>query len=173
MTQSSLVQRLVLGLSLAFVASPAAVAAADGTVHAAPAAKPAPKNQATCRVMSILAKKEGDGSVPKNLAALEAQLRSDQFAAFKSFRLIEEKAMRVNDAADTSLAMKMGYEVRLRLLAAPARRLKLHLGLTSKGAAKPLLDADYSVAEGGVLLVVAGQRDGGRALFAFQCRRAD
>lgn len=125
---------------------------------------------ATCRVMSILAKKEGDGTIPKNLSALESQLRSDQFAAYKSFELVEQKSTAVNDAQDTSLAMKIGYAVKLKLLAATGPRLKLHLSLTSKGASKPLLDADYSVQTDGVLLVVAGQREGGRALFAFQCR---
>lgn len=149
------------------VAAPSSAirSAASVAIEAAP--EPA---AASCRVLSIVAKKDGDGSIPSNLKALESELRSDQFAAYKSFELVEEKSVAVTNGADSSVAMKIGYDVKLRLLAIAGARLKLHLSLLGKGGAKPLLDADYSVQNGGVLLVVAGKRDQGRALFAFQCR---
>ncbi|MEE9385941.1 MAG: hypothetical protein V3V08_21225 [Nannocystaceae bacterium] len=161
----------VAGIAGVLLIAPASAIASPGLATAdLIAASDAVAASATCRVMSIMARKEGGGKIPASLELLRTQLRSDQFAAYRSFELLEERRIVLRDGKGGFAQMKIGYDVKLNLLGRDASRLKLHLRLIAKGSAKPLLDADYSVLDNGMLLVVAGMRDRGRALFAFQCR---
>ena len=66
---------------------------------------------AACKVTAFLASKDGDGSIPEDLKFLEEQLRDDQFAAFKGFRLLESKTLKLglDKPALDRLGQAQGY----------------------------------------------------------------
>lgn len=121
-----------------------------------------------CKVTAFLAQKDGDG-IPKDLKFLEEQLRDDQFAAFKGFRLLETKALRLGIEKPGLAALKSGYQLKLSLLGEDGAKLKLHANLLAPGRESPLVDTDYSIDDNGLLLVGGVRHEDGKIFFAIQC----
>ena len=87
----------------------------------------------------MLASKEGDGTIPKNLEFLQEQLRDDQFAAYKSFELIEQKALEIKLDQKSEVEFRSGNRLGLSLLGGDDNRLKLRLDLSGRDGKKALL----------------------------------
>ncbi len=125
--------------------------------------------QAACKVHAVLAQREGDGKVPANLKFLEEQLADDQFAAFKSFRLLEAKSLKLEIGVPATAGMKTGHKLELELLGGANGRLELHAKLRGASSDKPLVSTDYTIDNKGVLIVGGVRHDQGKLFFAIQC----
>jgi hypothetical protein len=138
----------------------------------APSAAQAAVERANCRVHSILASKdEGSARIPAELQFLAEELEKDQFAAYKTFRLLEKKDFDVRLDAFSEGAMKSGHKFRFKLLGAEDNRLKLNLTLHSRQG-KSLLNVDYRIDDNGILMVPGGKHSDGTIIFAVQCKSA-
>ncbi len=125
---------------------------------------------AACKVTAFLASKDGDGSIPEDLKFLEEQLRDDQFAAFKGFRLLEAKTLKLGLDKSAVAALQSGFQLRLSLLGEEETKLKLHANLTAVGRDKPLVDTAYKIDNNGLLLVGGVRHLDGKVFFAIHCR---
>ena len=125
---------------------------------------------AACKVTAFLASKDGDGTVPADLKFLEEQLRDDQFAAFKGFRLLESKTLKLGLDKPAVAALQSGFNLRLSLLGEEANKLKLHANLTATGRDRPLVDTAYKIDNNGLLLVGGVRHLDGKVFFAIHCR---
>ncbi|HFE47190.1 MAG TPA: hypothetical protein ENJ18_17165 [Nannocystis exedens] len=123
---------------------------------------------ATCEIYTVLATKTGEGTIPEDLGFLASQLRDDQFAAFKSFRLLESKTLKLKLGATGAATMASGHQLKLRLLDAEASKLKLHALLASDK--RVLVDTDYRIESNGILLIGGVRHAGGKVFFAIRCR---
>ena len=125
---------------------------------------------AACKVTAFLASKDGDGTIPEDLKFLEEQLRDDQFAAFKGFRLLEGKTLKLGLDKAAVASLQSGFQLRLSLLGEEATKLKLHANLTGPGRDKPLVDTAYKIDNNGLLLVGGVRHLDGKVFFAIHCR---
>lgn len=135
------------------------------------------KNQtparAACEVHGILARKNGTSAerIPKNLTFMAEQLASDQFAAFKSFRLLESRTVRLQQGSSAQESQfGSGHRVKLSLVNRDETRLKLHATLFSANAGRSLLDTDYWIRSGSIMLFAGGVHADGTLVFAIVCR---
>lgn len=162
----------LLASALAAVLAPTAAVASFGAATEAQAAV----QKAGCRVSAVVASKEGDAGIPKELAFLEAQLGGDEFAVYKSFYLVEQNALEITLGKTTEVKFRSGNRLGLSLLGNDDQRLKLHANLTNREGTKSLLAADYSIEDGGVMMISAGtfehQGVPGKLFFAIQCARS-
>jgi hypothetical protein len=140
-----------------------------GGLSLTPAEVLAEVKAAACKVSTFLATKDGDGSIPVELKFLEEQLRDDQFAAFKGFRLLEAKTLKLG-LDKPSIAALQGFQLRLSLLGEEETKLKLHANLIAPGRDKPLVDTAYKIDNNGLLLVGGVRHLDGKVFFAIQCR---
>ena len=167
-TMKNKVLASLLGGVLAPTAALAAVATLPVTAHAE-------VKKARCDVHAVLAAKDGDGSIPANLKFLEARLREDDFAAYKSFKLVEKKSAKATLEKAAEFAFSSGNRLTLGLLGSEDTRLKLRASLFSSDGEKKLLSTDYSIVDGGVLMlggVEYTEKDvTGKLFFAVQCAR--
>lgn len=128
---------------------------------------------AQCKVVAIHASKKAPGKsaarVPSALAAFKRELSDDQFAAFKSFHLLEQKSSAVQAAKRSALAFRSGYVVGLKLVKKQGARLKVHVDLGKKGG-RSLVDLDYWMRSGGLLMLVGGSYQDGKVIFATRCQ---
>ena len=122
-----------------------------------------------CKVTAVLVQKDGDGTIPADLKFLEEQLRDDQFAAFKGFRLLETKSLRLGIDKPAQAALKSGFQLKLSLLGEDSNKLKLHANLLAPGRDAPLIDTDYAIDNNGLLLVGGVRHLDGKIFFAIQC----
>jgi len=172
---------LVLGLLTAVLApasalsvgliSPAA-AAAPAAPKAKPKAKVAPaKAAATCSVFAVLASKEA-GELPAELSFLAEKLAGDEFAAYKSFSLVDVKPLPLVLTKPGEVSLKTGHTVGLTLLEITPERLELNLRLTGREG-KQLLSTRYGIKDKGLLMVGAGKYTdkgkNGKVFVAIQC----
>lgn len=155
----------VLASLLSVVVAPAL---ALGVV-ATPAMASAAVEEANCQVHSIHLTKEGDGTVPRELKFIEGQLKDDQFAAYKGFRLLEKKTLRLDGDKPGKAGFSSGHRLELKLLSADAKRLKLHATLSDRGGKKPLVSTAYGIENGGVIMMGGSKYEDGRLLFAIRC----
>lgn len=125
---------------------------------------------AACKVTAFLASKDGDGTIPQDLKFLEEQLRDDQFAAFKGFRLLEAKTLKLGLDKAAVAALQSSFTLRLSLLGEEETKLKLHANLMAAGRDKPLVDTAYKIDNNGVLLVGGVRHLDGKVFFAIHCR---
>lgn len=167
----------LLASALVAVLAPTAVVAtyvAPLEARAAPILKVVKK--AECQVHAVLASKDGDDGIPEKLRFLEAQLKDDEFAAYKSFHLIEQKALTIKLDAPSEVTLTTGNRLGLSLLGNDDTRLKLHANLSSRDGSKSLLSTDYSMEDAGVLMIRAGSYThediAGKLFFAIQCARS-
>jgi hypothetical protein len=162
-------------LLASLLAAVLAPAAALTTVAVAPNTAEAAVKKARCDVTAVLAAKEGDGTIPKNLAFLESRLQADDFAAYKSFTLVEKKTGKATLTEAATFEFKSGNQLSLSLLDSDDKKLKLHATLLGRDGKASLLSTDYSIVDGGVL-VMGGvdyvHKDvTGKLFFAVQCAR--
>lgn|SRR5690606_6935310 len=122
-----------------------------------------------CKVTAFLAQKDGDGTIPADLKFLDEQLRDDSFAAFKGFRLLETKSLRLAVDKPGLAALKSGFQLKLSLLGEDSNKLKLHANLLAPGRDAPLVDTDYAIENNGLLLVGGVRHLEGKIFFAIQC----
>lgn len=129
--------------------------------------------KASCEVHGILARKNGNSAkrIPANLSFMEEQLASDQFAAYKSFHLLE---LRTLDLIEGSSAEETrfgsGHRVKLQLVGQEKSRLKLHATLLSANAKRTLLDTNYQIRSGSIVIFAGGAHADGTLVFAIVCR---
>jgi hypothetical protein len=162
----------LLASALAAVLAPTAVVS-----YAMPLeARAAEVEEAKCQVHAVLASKEGDAGIPEKLKFLEAQLKDDEFAAYKSFHLVEQKALTIKLDAASEVTLTTGNRLGLSLLGNDDTRLKLRASLSSRDGSKSLLATDYSMEDAGVLMIRAGSHtyEGieGKLFVAIQCARS-
>jgi len=126
-----------------------------------------------CQVHAVLASKEGDGEIPRSLEFLRETLKDDQFAAYKSFHLVDKKTIGLAEAKAQSVTLSTGHQAKVTLLESDAKRLRLHLELTARSGEAPLVRTDYSIEHNGLFMIQAGkykqEEVTGKLLFAFQC----
>ena len=133
-----------------------------------PAAEPQP---AKCQVVAIHASKAAPNGarVPANLSAFRRELEDDQFAAYKSFHLLERKAATAHRERASQLDFASGYRMSLQLVDVENSRLKVHIRLARAAGGTSLVDLDYWMRSGGLLLMVGGAYADGKVIFATQC----
>lgn len=163
------------------VALAVSIAVLGMTTWAAPqrpvsAAESAAPKKAGCQIHAVLASKEGDGEVPRSLAFLRETLKDDQFAAYKSFHLVDKKTVSLTEGKAAVATLTTGHQARVTLLESDAKRLRLHLDLTARDGQDPLVRTDYSIEHNGLFMIQAGkfkqEEVSGKLLFAFQCAAA-
>ncbi len=167
----------VLSLALSAVLAPAiAFAAVAGVATAAQAAAPSKAAKGVCKVHAVLASKEGDGTIPKNLEFMKEWLTDEPFDRYKSFHLLGSKKVDIALGKSPETAFKTGHKMKLSLLGGDETKLKLHLELTHQDRKESLFSMDYSIQDNGLFFV---QSDGehksgevsGRIFWAIQCAR--
>ena len=163
----------LLASVLAAVMAPAA---ALGTVVLTESTAEAATKKARCDVHAVLASKEGNSGIPKDLKFLEAQLKADDFAAYKSFFLVEKQSAKATLDKAAEFTFRSGNRLGLSLLGDDGAKLKLHAKLTSRDGESDLLNMDYSIVPKGVMIVAGGEFEhrgkSGRLFLAWQCDRA-
>ena len=124
---------------------------------------------AECKVHAVLASKQAAPErIPATLSFLKSELSADQFAAYKSFRLLKSVDYRLKrDRQISHEAAK--HQIGLRLRGGELKRPKLHIEVTRPDRDKPLVSADYSVKPDGFLLLAGFRHPEGRLVFAIQC----
>jgi hypothetical protein len=140
-----------------------------GSAYLVPDVAHAEVKAVACKVTAFLAQKDGDGIIPADLKFLEEQLQDDSFAAFKGFRLLETKALRLGIDKPGLAALKSGFQLKLSLLGEANNKLKLHANLIAPGRDAPLVDTDYAIDDNGLLLVGGVRHLEGKIFFAIQC----
>jgi hypothetical protein len=142
---------------------------------ASPASAASAVQKSDCQIHAVLASREGDGKVPKNLEFLRETLDDDAFAAYKGFHLIDKKTMKVALDKATESAFKSGHKLRLTLLGGDDGRLKFRADLTGRDGKTTLIGTDYSIEDNGLLMIQAGRYTSGeitgKLFFAIQCAR--
>lgn len=166
--------RSLLSLALSSVLAPATVFGAVAAV--APAAHAAPKaEKAVCKVHAVLASKEGDGTIPKNLEFMKEWLTDEPYDRYKSFHLLSTKKADIVLGKATETAFKTGHKMQLSLLGGDEKKLKLHLDLTHRDGEKNLVSMDYSIEDNGLFFVQGGEQKSGEVtgsmFWAIQCAR--
>lgn len=136
----------------------------------APTEARADAKSATCRVNAVLARKVQDGPrIPKNLAFMAKELESDEFAAYKSFKLLDAENYQLEAGKKLERGLKSGHRVGLELLGGDAKKSKFNVTITKPGASKALLSTIYGIKNNGILIVGGLKHEDGRLLFAIQC----
>lgn len=139
----------------------AATTTTSTTAHAANFEK------ASCQVHAVLAKNEGDGGIPKNLAFLATELGSPAFGAFKTFVLLGTKSFSLDKGKAQTQTLASGHPISLALRSADDKQIKLHVKL-GQASGKTLVDTDYTVKPNGFVLFAASHKQGS-VIFAVQC----
>jgi len=157
-------------LASTFALALAPAAAFGVAALSSPAPAEADVSKAQCRVNAVLASKQGDGKIPENLQFLKKELSSDQFAAFKSFRLLDAKADKLTANKAASQKLKSGHKVGLKLLGGSKDRPKVHVSVNRDGNDKALVSTDYTIKSAGFLLLAGFKHPDGKVIFAIQCK---
>ncbi len=164
---------------LAPVAMCGAVLCAAPAAHAAPAALSEKGEKAAkkgvCKVHAVLASKEGDGTIPKNLEFMKEWLTDEPYDRYKSFHLLGSKKADVVLGKAAQTDFKTGHKMTLSLLGGDEKKLRLHLDLTHRDGKKNLVAMDYSIEDNGLFFVQGGEQKlgdvTGTMLWAIQCER--
>ncbi len=172
---------LVLSSLLVPAAALAAVASVSTVAHAAPAGKKvvqkaAPSvEKAVCKVHAVLASKEGDGKIPKNLEFMKEWLTDEPYDRYKSFHLLGSKKVDLEVSKATAIEFTTGHKMQLSLMGGDETKLRLHLDLTHRDGEENLVIMDYSIVHNGLFFVQGGEHKSGevtgRIFWAIQCAR--
>ena len=136
-----------------------------------PAVARAEAKTAKCRVNAVLARKVEDGPrIPANLSFMAKELESDEFAAYKSFKLLQAQDYQLEVGKQLEQGFKSGHRVGLKLLGGDAAKPKFSVTIGKPGSSKPLLSTDYGIKNNGIMLFGGLKHEDGRLLFAIQCR---
>ena len=157
--------------SLAFAVGLLAAPAMLATATLAPRVAHADTKAAACRVNAVLARKVEDGPrIPKDLSFMAKELESDEFAAYKSFKLLDAEDYQLEVGKKLERGLKSGHRVGLVLLGGDDKRPKFNVTIQKPGSKKPLLSTDYGIRNNGIMIVGGLKHEDGRLLFAIQCR---
>lgn len=163
----------LLASALAAILAPASALA---MVVAPSIAQAADLQEASCQVHAVHLSKEGDGTIPKDLRFLQKQLEADEFAIYKGYSLVDKKTLKIKRDKASTVEFSSGNRLGLSLLGNDDKRLKLHASLSSRDGSKNLLNTDYSIEDGGILMIGAGSYShagkDGKLFFAIQCARS-
>lgn len=176
---------LALGSLLVPAVALAAVATISTAAHAAPAKSPpvvkvvkkdsSIAEKAVCKVHAVLASKEGDGKIPKNLEFMKEWLTDEPYDRYKSFHLLGSKKVELKLSKATATEFKTGHKMKLSLLGGDEKKLKLRLELTHRDGKKNLVAMDYSIEDNGLFFVQGSEHKSGevtgRIFWAIQCAR--
>lgn len=167
---------LALGSLLVPAVALAAVATVSTAAHAAPAKTVSPSaEKAVCKVHAVLASKEGDGKIPKNLEFMKEWLIDEPYDRYKSFQLLGSKKIELKVSKATATEFKTGHKMKLSLLGGDEKKLKLRLELTHRDGKKNLVAMDYSIEDNGLFFVQGSEHESGevtgRIFWAIQCAR--
>ncbi len=170
MTYGKIKQRLVAS-ALAATLAPA-MAFGGAFLGTSTDAQAAPKS-GTCQAYAVLASKEGDGTIPKNLEFMKEWLTDEPYDRYKSFHLIDKKTFKLELGKEASTKFKTGHSMRLKLLGGESKALKYHLHLTHADGKKKLVSMDYSIENNGLMFVQGGEHTSGeisgKILWATHC----
>lgn len=123
-----------------------------------------------CELWAVHAsKKKTKQRIPASLRALSPELSDDQFAAFSSFELLEKKSLSVDMHKPRTQSFRAGYQMELNLVERAQNRLKVHVNLR-RGRGSNLVNLDYWMNGGSLLMLVGGNYQGGKIVFATRCR---
>lgn len=149
----------------------AAMGSVSRPALAAKKAKAQPSVSAmSCELWAVHASKKKQGKrIPSELSALSPELSDDQFAAYSSFHLLEKKSLKVRAKQAKTQSFRSGYQLRLNLLQSSGQRLLVQAKLNRKGGAS-LVNLDYWMNSGGLLMLVGGNYQDGKIVFATRCR---
>lgn len=165
-------QRLVASV-LATVLAPAF---AFGAAYTADVSEAHAADKANCLVHAVLASKEGEGELPKELEFLKKTLEADEFAVYKTFHLLEKKQLKLKLDKKGTLSFKSGHKMELTLLGSDEKTLKNHLTLTGRDGKKMLVDTDYSIEDHGLFMTGVGEHEAagkkGKLFLTIQCARS-
>ncbi len=149
-----------------------AVAAFVVTAASAGPAAAAERTRAKCDLHAVHLTKKGDGTIPPELSFLEAELRDDQFAAYKGFHLLERKDLLLVKDQAARAAFRTGHTLGLTLLGGKGKRLRIRASLSNRSGDRTLVQTTYAIDDGGVFLLGGPSYNGGKLLFAIRCRGA-
>ena len=168
----SLSQRRALSSVFASRLALAAAGASALVVAATPALAQAgdEAKSASCRVNAVLARKDGAGGIPTELNFLKKELSSDQFAAYKSFKLLDAKDYGLKLEKLESKSVDSGHKVGLKLLGGELARPRVQVVVEGKNRDRPLVSADYTIKSNGFLLLAGFKHPDGKIIFAIQCK---
>ena len=124
-------------------------------------------NKAACRIHAVEATKEGDGTIPENLAFMADQLRAPMFAGYKGFTMIMALDYKLELQQVVDQKFKSGHNVELTLLGEKDGKLELHTKL--KRGSTTLVDMDFGVGNNQIMLIPV-QRGDSAIIYAFQCK---
>jgi hypothetical protein len=124
-------------------------------------------DKASCRVHAVLAQKDGNGTIPKNLGFLKEELSSPAFSAFKSFRLLGTEDFNLAKGKVSARKLASGHAMELSLLSADKKIIHLDVKLGS-ASGRSLVDTSYGIRPDGLVLFAAGHAKGS-VIFAVQC----
>ena len=127
-------------------------------------------NSASCRVNAVLASKGGGGGIPSELSFLKKELSSDQFAAYKSFKLLDAQDYALKLQKLESKAVDSGHKVGLKLLGGELARPRVQVVVEGKNRDRALVSADYTIKSNGFLLLAGFKHPDGKIIFAIQCK---
>ncbi|MCA9691655.1 MAG: hypothetical protein KC636_18765 [Myxococcales bacterium] len=160
--------RRILSTTLAALLTPSAFVGA--AVLLAPQVAKAEPAKAECQLYSVHALRTGDGTIPDDLKFLESQLRGDDFAAFKSFKLLETKRLSLDLKAPVTTAAKSGHKLTLEYLGTERAKLKLRAKLLDRRGETSLLAADLLLVENGLVWLGGVTHGEGKLFFGLHCR---
>lgn len=165
MTHRSIHSRFLASTFAGLLVVPAVLA--GGITLLSPTLAQASVSSASCRIHAVEATPEGDGKIPENLQFLAEQLQAPEFAAFKSFRLLEAKDYKLELGKVVDQKFKSGHNVSLSLLGGEQEKLELRTELLRSGSSVFKLDFSMKVAQ---LVLVPVRRGDQAIIFAYQCK---
>jgi hypothetical protein len=131
--------------------------------------------KAACRVHAVLADKQTEAPLPKELEFLRETLKDDQFAAYKGFHLVDKQTLALTEGSAAQASFGSGHKLALTLRGSDDKRVRLHLELTNRDGQGKLVATDYSIEDNGLFMIQAGSHTKGKIegklFFAIQCAR--
>jgi hypothetical protein len=115
------------------------------------------------------------GAIDKRLSFLNKQLSRPPFSAYKSFKLLAAKDLKIAQGATQQLVLPSQKLLRLsfkeKLLSAKNKvRLRMHLSITPPKRKKFLPGTQFSIANGGTLLVGGDKHQNGTLVVGLTCK---
>ena len=130
--------------------------------------------QVRCTIRSILGR-HAKGPTDRRLAFLKRQLSRPPFSTFKSFQLLDVKTMRIPRGAVRAARLPTKKIARLTfkglVKAKRGTRLRMHLSITPPRALGFLPGTQFTIANGGTLLIGGARFAGGTLVVSVTCRK--
>ena len=156
-----------------WLAAAVMVSVAAGSAQAQPTA--------SCDVPIIHAQHNGDDgrapTIDDRIQRLKPYLQKAPFTAWRDFKLLDRKELRVGEKSSQSFTLPNGREATLTFLdhtEGPGdHRLRLQMKIEDKQKATKMVDTTFVLDEGGVVLLVGQKHDNGVLVLGVSCRTHD